>query len=429
VDGGDDVHTLYDDYILENGLHVLLHPDTSVPVVNINVLYHVGSKDEEVGKTGFAHLFEHLMFDGSRNVPRGEYDRYCTAVGGENNAFTTSDVTDYHITLPTEHAALGLWLESDRMAGFAVHEDSLQTQKNVVVEEKKQTQDDVPYGDVSAVMRGVSYDPRHPYSWDTIGSVEDVRGATMDDVRRFYERYYVPSRALLTVAGDFDVVEIRDLVRAYFGDIAPGQRSEPAVKHDPFALKGYQRVGQRTSIVRDIHPFNAVFLGWHAPAIGAADLRALDVLADALAEGESSRLYRALEYEQEIASDVDVLVDEGEVGSLLYIYAVGQQTDVTVLQLEKAIRHEIERVATEGIATRELEKVINRKMTRIAHSLQSISSRAERLAWFASLYGDATLAFREADLYAHLTVEDIRRVATEYLTSVEPNVVAYELPH
>lgn len=417
--------TLYDEYRLANGLRVILHQDHGVPVVAINVLYHVGSKDEEPGRTGFAHLFEHLMFDGSRNVPRGDYDRYCTMVGGDNNAFTTPDLTDYHITLPGSHLALGLWLESDRMAGFAIEEESLETQKNVVIEEKKQTQDDVPYGDASSIMRELSYDPQHPYSWDTIGSVEDVRGATMEDVRRFYERFYVPRRARLTIAGDFDRNEAIELVEAYYGDIvSPSDELVTSPSASELAL--LRRQGERRRVRRDILPFNGVFMGWHAPALGHRDLRALDILGDVLAEGESSRFYRALEYEKEIASEADFLLDEGELGSMIYLYAVGSDRDVTVEDLEEGIMEEISRVARKGVTQRELQKVIHRKATRIAHSLQSISNRSERLALFSALYGDPMLAFREADMYASITADDVQRVASEYMTSFEPSVVEYE---
>lgn len=417
----------YSEISLANGLRVILHPDHSVPVVNINVLYRVGSKDEDPGRTGFAHLFEHLMFDGSRNVPRGDYDRYCTMVGGDNNAFTTCDLTDYHITLPREHLPLGLWLESDRMSGFAVGPDSLETQKSVVIEEKKQTQDDVPYGEASMVMRELSYGPTHPYSWDTIGSVEDIQGATMEDVQTFYERYYVPSRAILTVAGDFRSDETMGLIEGYFGDIAAGRSAASGPSVNRVGAEE-ERTGGRRCISRDILPFNALFMGWHVPPIGCRDLRAVDILTDVLAEGESSRLYRTLEYTMQIASETDAFVDEGELDSMLYVYAVAQHGNVENRRLEESMRKEIERISCEGITEVELQKVINRKTTRIAHALQSISNRAERLAWFSALYNDPMLAFREGDLYASITLDDIQRVASEYLTAVEPNIIEYILP-
>ncbi len=415
--------TAYRDYSLANGLRVLLHEDHTTPMVTINVLYHVGSKDEEPGRTGFAHLFEHLMFDGSKNVERGGYDRYCTMVGGDNNAFTTSDITDYHLSLPCEQFPLGIWLESDRMAEFAIQEVSLQTQKRVVLEEKKQTHDDTPYGELSSVMRELSYDPRHPYSWDTIGSAEDISAATMDDVRAFYSRFYKPDGTILVVAGDFDPDEAESLVAKYFGSI-PGQGPvPPSLAIDRSLLLQY---GGRRRIHRDNIPFNGVFLGYHVPSVTHPDFPAIDLIASILADGESSRLYRQLEYTMQIASEAEAFVDDGEFGSMLYLYAIGQNKRVGIAKLEKALRAELATLASDGVSKRELEKARNRKVTRIAHALQSISNRAERLAWFTSMLNQPDLAFHEADLYASITLDDIHRVARTYFCDAEPNVVEYE---
>jgi len=414
--------TLYTDFTLGNGLRVILHEDHATPMVTINVLYHVGSKNEQAGRTGFAHLFEHLMFDGSRNVARGGYDLHCTSVGGDNNAFTSSDITDYHISLPSDQLAMGLWLESDRMAEFAIQEISLTTQKNVVSEEKRQTTDDVPYGDAMVVMRELAYDAAHPYSWDTIGSMEDINAAEMDDVRVFYQRFYVPSNATLVIAGDFDPAEARELVDGYFSSIPAGVPIER-----PSVDRSLQRHGQRRHIKSTIAPFNAVFLAYHAPSVYQKDIHALDILASIMADGESSRLYQTLEYEQEIASEAEAFIDDGELGSLFYIYAVAQSAKVTAEMLEQALRREITRIAEEGVSERELRKVKNRKVTRVVHALQSVSNRAERLAFFAALFNDPTLAFREAELYAGVTTDDVQRVARTYLLEAEPDVVEYEV--
>lgn len=410
----------YADFHLGNGLRVVLHEDHATPMVTVNVLYHVGSKNEQPGRTGFAHLFEHLMFDGSRNLERGGYDRHCTSVGGDNNAFTSSDITDYYLSLPSDHLALGLWMESDRMAEFAVAEISLETQKNVVMEEKRQSTDDVPYGDSMILMRAMSYNPLHPYSWETIGSMEDIRAASLADVRAFYQRYYVPSNATLVIAGDFDPAEARRLVEGYFGPIASGESASPIHTDPAWELRG-RRVVHRQNII----PFNAVFLGYHVPSIYSRDVPALELLASMLTEGESSRLYRSLEYTQQIASEAECFIDDGEIGSMLYVYAVAQHGRVTPVKLEAALRHEIERFAADGLQPRELEKVKNRKVTRVVHALQSVSNRAERLAYFTALYGDPGLAFREADLYASVTEDDVMRVAREYLAHSEPNVIEY----
>ncbi len=409
-------------FALANGLRVILHEDHSTPMVTINVLYHVGSKNEQHGRTGFAHLFEHLMFDGSKNVERGGYDRYCTSVGGDNNAFTTSDITDYFISLPSDQLPLGLWLESDRMAEFAIQEISLVTQKSVVSEEKRQNTDDVPYGDAMILMREISYAPDHPYSWETIGSMEDIHAARMEDVRSFYQRFYIPSNATLVIAGDFDSFEARTLVEGYFGTIPAGAAIErPAVDRSQL------RYGARHAVVGGIFPFNAVFLGYHIPSIHEGDIHALDLLTSILTDGESSRLYQALEYTQQIASEAESFIDEGELGSMFYVYALAQNSRVSPQQLEQSLRAEIARVADEGVSERELEKVKNRKMTRIVHGLQAISSRAERLAYYAAMFGKPDLAFREADLYASVTPADIQRAARNYLVGSAPNVIEYTL--
>jgi predicted Zn-dependent peptidase len=410
----------YSEFTLGNGLRVILHEDHATPMVTINVLYHVGSKNEQKGRTGFAHLFEHLMFDGSRNVTRGGYDLYCTSVGGDNNAFTNSDITDYHISLPSDQLPLGLWLESDRMAEFAIQEISLITQKSVVTEEKRQTTDDVPYGDAMIAMRDIAYDAMHPYSWDTIGSMEDINAAEMDDVRAFYQRFYIPSNATLVVAGDFDPVEARVLVEGYFGSI-PGGLPIDRPAPDP----SLHRFGARRSLESEIAPFNAIFLAYHVSAIHESDIHALELLSSILADGESSRLYQTLEYDEEIASEAEAFIDDGELGSLFYIYAVAQNAKVTPERLEASLRREVARVAGEGVSERELEKVKNRKVTRIIHALQSISNRAERLAYFAALFDEPMLAFREAELYAGVTAEDVQRVARQYLLDAEPDVVEY----
>lgn len=413
-------HDRFSDFTLANGLRVILHEDHSTPMVTINVLYHVGSKNEQLGHTGFAHLFEHLMFDGSRNVERGGYDRYCTSVGGDNNAFTNSDITDYYISLPTDQLALGLWLESDRMAEFAIQEISLVTQQNVVIEEKRQSVDDVPYGDAMTIMRELSYVPAHPYSWETIGSMEDISAARMEDVRSFYQIYYVPSNATLVIGGDFDPVEAQQLVEQYFSTIPAGEAIARPVVDDTMLQHGARR-----RVTGSIFPFNAIFLGYHVASIYDPDFPALELLASILADGESSRLYGALEYDQEIASEAEAFIDEGEIGSMFYIYAVAQNNRVTPAQLERSLHAEITRLADDGATERELRKSKNRKMTRIVHGLQAISSRAERLAYYAAMFGDPGLAFHEAELYESVTPEDIRRVARKYFSGPEPNAIEY----
>jgi predicted Zn-dependent peptidase len=306
------------------------------------------------------------------------------------------------------------------MDGFAIEDISLETQKRVVIEEKKQTTDDAPYGDMSILMRALSYDPSHPYSWDTIGATEDVEAATMQDVRSFYDAYYHPANVTLVVAGDFDREEGGELISAYFGAIPAG----PAVV-TPAPAERLLRTGGEHRQYSSIIPFNAVFLGYHTPSLHHRDSYAMELLAAILSDGESSRLYRSLEYTQEIASECECFLDEGELGSMFYLYAVGQNARITPARLREALLAEVETIARDGVTERELQKVKNQKLTRIARALQSVSTRAERLAWFTAMFDDPSLAFREADLYAPVTVDDIRDVARRYLGTAAPNVIEY----
>ncbi|MBK8909965.1 MAG: insulinase family protein [Chlorobi bacterium] len=411
---------LFTELQLENGLRVILHEDHTTPIVTINVLYHVGSKNEQLGRTGFAHLFEHLMFEGSRNIPRGAYDTWCTSVGGDNNAFTSSDVTSYYISLPSSHLALGLWLESDRMAEFAIEETSLRTQQSVIAEEKRQTIDETPYGSAQVVLHEISFRAPHPYSWDTIGSMEDVAAATMHDVREFYQRFYVPANAVLVVAGDFNPDDALPLVEGYFSTIPSGihaqlPEADPALR----CYGGYRLLNDRAIA------HHAAFLAWHVPSLRHADNPACDLLTGILGDGESCRLFRTLEYEMEIASETGCYLDEGELGSLMVAYAVAQSNRIPPGSLTQALIAAVRDIAENGVTERELEKARNRKMTSITHSLQSVSNRAERLAMCAALLNDPALAFAEAELYDSVTADDIQRVAREYLCNAQPNVVEY----
>lgn len=408
---------------LDNGLRLICHADPAAPVVTVDVIYRVGSRYEEPGRTGYAHLFEHLMFDGSKHIGRGEYDRHCTLAGGENNAWTSCDLTNYWITLPADRLELGLWLESDRMAGFAVEQLSLDTQIGVVTAEKRQTIDNVPYGNSWIAMRELMFAPGHPYRHEPIGSMEDVAAASLHDMRRFYERYYVPSNATVVIAGGVDRDQASDLAGAYFGGLPGGTVPDaPPIVPDAFLLNG-----GRHRVIDPITPLNAVFLGWHAPDLRSADLRALELLAAILADGESSRFYLALEYDPLIASETAAFIDEGEIGSSFCAYAIAQNNRVRPGRLEEALLAQIADIASEGPTAHELEKAKNRKISSVVHGLQSVSNRAERMAYFAATFDDPSLTWREAEIYDALTVRDVRDAAERYLASASPSVVEYAI--
>ncbi len=411
---------LFTEVQLQNGLRVILHEDHTTPMVTINLLYHVGSKNEQIGRTGFAHLFEHLMFEGSRNIPRGAYDTWCTSVGGDNNAFTSSDVTSYYISLPSSHLALGLWLESDRMAEFAIEETSLRTQQSVIAEEKRQTVDETPYGSAQVVLHELSFAAPHPYSWETIGSMEDVAAATMQDVREFYQRFYVPANAVLVVAGDFNPDDAMPLIQGYFSTIPSGTHAQLPNADPLLRCYGNHRLLSDRTIAH-----HAAFVAWHVPSLRDADNPACDLLTGILGDGESCRLFRELEYDLEIANETGCYLDEGELGSLLVVYAVAQSNRTSPERLTEALIAVVRKIAEDGVTERELEKARNRKMTSITHALQSVSSRAERLAICAALLDNPALAFSEAELYSSVTADDVQRVARQYLCDAQPNVVEY----
>lgn len=406
--------------ILDNGLRVLCHADPSAPVVAVNVIYRVGSRYEEPGKTGYAHLFEHLMFDGSRHIGRGEYDRHCTLAGGENNAWTSCDLTNYWITLPAHRLELGLWLESDRMSGFAVEEISLETQKGVVAAEKRQTIDNVPYGNSWIAVRELMFAPGHPYRHEPIGLMEDVAAASLADMRSFYERFYIPRNATLVIAGGIGEKEGLDLAEEYFGGIPGGE--VPAVSPlSPSLLI----TGQEQEIIDPITPLNAVFMGWHVPDLHSFDLRALELLAGILADGESSRFYLGLEYDPMIASETAAFIDEGEIGSTFCVYAIAQNNRIRPARLERGLLEQIEKMAATGPTGQELQKAKNRKISAVVHGLQSVTNRAERMAYFAAVCDDPSLTWHEAQTYEEITVRDIRNAAERYLASARPSIVRY----
>lgn len=415
-------NSLFTGRTLRNGLRLLCHADPHSPVVAVDVIYRVGSRYEEPGKTGYAHLFEHLMFDGSKHIRRGEYDRHCTLAGGENNAWTSCDLTNYWITLPSNRLELGLWLESDRMAGFAVEQISLDTQKGVVTAEKRQTIDNVPYGNSWIAMRELMFAPGHPYRHEPIGLMDDVAAASLQDMRSFYERYYVPSNGIVVIAGGIREEEALDLAEAYFGDIPEGNVPELSPVSPSLLISG-----GRQRIADPMIPLNAVFLGWHVPNLHSPDLHALELLGGILADGESSRLYLALEYDPLLASETAAFIDEGEIGSSFCAYAIAQNNRVRPARLERALREQIEMIATTGPTEQELEKAKNRKISAVVHGLQSVTNRAERMAYFGAVGDDPSLTWHEAGAYEKITAQDVREVAERYLASVEPSVVEYVL--
>lgn len=410
---------LLSDSRLENGLRLLCHSVPNSPLAVVTLLFRVGSRHERSGERGYAHLFEHLMFDGSRSLGRGEYDRYCTMAGGENNAWTSTDLTSYWIALPAEALELGLWLEADRMAGFGVEQESLTTQLSVVEAERRQVIENVPYGDAGSTLRSLLYGEDHPYRHEPIGLREDLANASLDSIGSFFTRFYHPGNATLVVAGDMSTDELEALASDHFGDIAqretPGTSPENLIVHD----------GRSKQIDSDITPLNGTFLAWHAPDVREDAIRPLELLSMILADGDSSRLSVALEYDRALTSETGAWIEDGELGSIFHLYGLVRENSLSPEALAEELISEVKRLVRHGIRPRELQKALNRKQSGLVASLASISSRAERLAWYATIFDDPSLVWNEVKEYESITTDEIIDIAERTLLSVDPTAVYY----
>lgn len=408
---------LFDERTLGNGLRVILSKDTSIPSVVVNLCYHVGSKDEEPGKRGFAHLFEHLMFEGSKNIAPGDYDRISLQAGCENNAYTTDDKTNYYIIAPSHQLELALWLESDRMLGFAVSEESLEIQKEVVLEEKKQVFDNRPYGSVALEFPPRLYN-NSGYSWDTIGVSEDISAASLDIIREFYEEYYVPNNAVLTVVGDFDKSRVFEMINRYFGAIPAGKK----IRRKTFT-ENYIESETSARIADDVQ-LPGIFIAYKVTRENSEEFYRFDILSDVLATGESSRLYNELVYNKQLVSDIGCWVDAKELSGIFYLYAI-LMPGVSTEQVQTEIDRIIDDVSISGIKESELEKVKNRIETRHVYRMQTNLSRADLLAHYDTFYKDASMVNTIRDNYMKVTAENIRQSAREYLKPEKRVILNY----
>lgn len=378
--------------VLSNGLRVVVCPDHGAPVVNVTVMYGVGSHDEVYGKTGLAHLFEHLMFDNTSNGMAKQYDTYCAKAGGTNNAYTTYDYTTYYINLPAHQVELGYWLEAERMRAFMITDAALATQRSVVVEEIKQNVENQPYGRWRHAMEAAAFDSQSAYSWEVYGSAKDVEGVTMMDARSFFEKYYQPANAVLCVAGDVEPDHAVTLAERHFGAIpAPASNIVRNVFQPAWRRQGI------TSIVPDAVPMPATFLAFHVPGLLDDSLYAAEIAATILGSGRSSPLYRALVQEQQIASSVGAFVDKRLHDSLVTFYAYASREDVTADQLIEGMRSTIKAtVCTEADRT----KAVNKLRTSLAAELQRVSGVADTVAYHTLFYNDAAMVNQLLDKYS-----------------------------
>ncbi len=405
----------FDRFILPNGLKVLVHPDKSTPMAVVNVLYDVGARDENPNQTGFAHLFEHLMFGGSINIP--DYDDPLQNAGGENNAYTTNDLTNYYCQLPAENVETAFWLESDRMLSLAFSKKSLDVQRKVVCEEFKEHYINKPYGDVWHIMRELAY-KEHPYRWMTIGKeLSHVEDAQLDDVKNFFFKHYTPSNAILVVAGDVSTEQVKHLSKKWFGDIPSGNRYTRLLPQEKI-----QEEERRMTVHRKV-PMDAIYKTWHMCSRNDDDYYATDLLIDIIGGGASSRLYQKLVKEDQLFVHISCYHFGSLDNGLLTIE--GQLVKGIDIRLaEEAIEKELDKIRNEKIEERELQKVQNKTESVMAFEDMSVMNRAGSLAFY-ELLGNGEKMNEEFKLYQAVTVADLHRVASSVLKPSNSNTLWY----
>jgi zinc protease len=401
----------HEKYTLPNGLEVILHQDASVPLVAVNVWYHVGSGDEQRGRTGFAHLFEHIMFMGSRHVPVGAFDQWLEAAGGNNNGSTNQDRTNYYEWMPSNALPLALWLEADRMGHLlpTMDQAKLDLQRDVVKNERRQSYDNVPYGRAYETILAALYPPAHPYSWPTIGSMADLSAASFADVTEFFRTYYAPNNATLAVAGDFEADSVKAWVARYFGGIPRGPRLPPrpavpaiSVPRDTFLV-----IEDRVQLPR-------LYGSWHSVKAFHPDDAALDLLAYVLAGDKNSRLYRRLVYEMQVAQDVSARQVSGRLDGM-FMVSVTPKPGRTPAEMHRLLNEELERLGREGISRRELERAQNTFQARMLDNLASVLGKADQLNYYDYFAGQPDFSQQDAARYQRVSAADVQRVARQYL--------------
>ena len=408
------------EYKLNNGLHVILHQDNTTPIVVTNIMYHVGSKNENPERTGFAHFFEHLMFEGTKNIERGQFTEYVERAGGSLNAYTSMDVTNYYVLLPSNQLELGLWLESERLMHATVDSTGIRTQKDVVIEEKKQRYDNQPYGTILIETLSRAF-TEHPYRWAPIGDENHIREAEDHEFREFHEMFYVPQNAVLVIAGDIDIEETKELVEAYFAEIPAGEKEiyRPAITEPP-------RNREVRDTIFDNIQLPMILQAYNIPALGTDDYYAVTMLGALLSRGQSSRLHRELVDNRQIALQVSAMpLGLEDAGLSLTIALPNMGTDPRVL--EDAINAELEKVRSELISETEMEKLRNQFESQFVNNNTTMASRANSLAHYHTVFNDAGRINTEIDRYMAVTRQDILNAAQKYFTP-ENRVVLYYLP-
>ena len=408
----------FQEFGLENGLHVILHKDNSTPIVAINITYHVGSKNEQPDRTGFAHFFEHLMFEGSEYIERGQFDDYVKNAGGVNNAGTSFDYTMYYEILPSNQLELGLWLESERLMHLRIDSTGVETQRNVVKEERRERYDNQPYGSFLEEVFSNSF-TQHPYRWVPIGNIQYIDEARLEEFIAFHEHFYVPENAVLVIAGDIDYVHTRKLVENYFGEIPHGG-------HEIYRPDSKETVSSQ-EIRKDIYDniqLPAVFTAYRMPGMGDPDTYALEMLQTLLAGGQSSRIYKSIVDNQQLAVSAGAVPFSLEDAGLFIVYGIANM-GVTLEDIEAALEKEILRVVEDGLTEREFQKLANQTENDFISQNTTMSGISTNLADYYTFFSDAELINTEIEMYLAVTPEDIVAAAKKYLVPENRVVLHY----
>src|SRR3989344_3422653 len=406
----------YEKFELENGLKVIYHEDKSTPIACINILYNVGARDENPAQTGFAHLFEHLMFGGSVNIPN--YDEPLQLVGGENNAWTSNDMTNYHLTLPANNLETAFWLESDRMLSLAFSDKSLEVQRNVVIEEFKQRYLNQPYGDVWLLLRPMVYKV-HPYQWDTIGKeISHIENAQMEDVKNFFKKFYCPNNAIMVVAGNVKLEEVKKLSEKWFAPIPKGPDNKRNLPVEPAQLEA-----RSLTVERDV-PADAIYKAYHMCSRFDKEYYATDLISDILSRGNSSRMHNSLIKDKKLFSDLHAYV-MGDFDKGLFVVSGKLSKGISMEEAEKGIDEELEKMKTQLVAKDELQKVKNKMESSHVFGEIEVLNKAANLA-VSELLGDANMVNMEVDKYLSVTAEQIKEQANSIFRKENCSTLYYK---
>jgi zinc protease len=403
----------YTEFTLANGLHVILHRDTSVPVVAVNIWYHVGSANERPGRTGFAHLFEHLMFEGSKNVPEGAFDNWLEGSGGNNNGSTTNDRTNYYIDIPSSALELALFLESDRM-GYLLEPMTparVDGQRDVVKNERRQSYENAPYGKAFLRLPELLYPPNHPYSWSTIGSMDDLSAASRDDVAQFFKTYYVPNNASLVVAGDIDIAEARRLVEKWFAEIPRGP-DPPPINAPPVQLSGVKK-----ETMTDQVQLPRLYLAWHTPAMLTPGDATLDVISNLLTGGKNSRLYKRLVYDMQIAQDVNAFQQSQALSSVYNIVATARPGQ-SLERIQQVIDEELDKLRAAPPDENEMARSMNSIEANFFRAMERVGGfggKADQLNGYYTRTGMPDYFEEDLARYRAISANDIPSAVSHFL--------------